>query len=66
MQGAVDEEVTEWCEELRERSPTALAIAKQSSNADTEHIAVLFTMGMQSLAPYYDTHEAKAHAWFRR
>ena len=55
----LDEEVARWCAELGERSPTALAIAKQSFNADTEHIAGLAAMGMQSLALYYDTDEAK-------
>jgi 2-ketocyclohexanecarboxyl-CoA hydrolase len=55
----LDAEVRKWCEELVQKSPTALAIAKQSFNADTEHIAGLATMGMQTLALYYDTDEAK-------
>lgn len=54
----LDEEVAEWCAEIRAKSPTALAIAKASFNADTEHIAGLATMGMQSLALYYTTDEA--------
>src|SRR5437016_10438355 len=34
----LDEEVERWCAELKERSPTALAIAKRSFNADTEQL----------------------------
>ncbi len=34
----LDEEVDKWCAEIRERSPTAIAIAKRSFNADTEHL----------------------------
>ena len=55
----LDDEVAPRCAELRERSPTALAIAKQSFNADTEHIGGLAAMGMQALALYYETDEAK-------
>src|SRR4030095_257679 len=33
----LDEEVARWCEELTQRSPTAISIAKKSINADTEH-----------------------------
>jgi naphthoate synthase len=32
-------ETEKWCRELLEKSPTALKLAKQSFNADTEHIA---------------------------
>ena len=34
----LDEEVDKWCAEIRERSPTAIAIAKRSFNADSEHL----------------------------
>lgn len=34
----LDAEVDRWCAELLERSPTALALAKRSFNADTEGI----------------------------
>jgi 2-ketocyclohexanecarboxyl-CoA hydrolase len=55
----VDEAVAQLREELTERSPTAIAIARQSSDADKEHIARLSTMGMRSLALYCDTDEEK-------
>lgn len=55
----LDAEVDRWCAELMERSPTALAIAKRSFNADTESIRGLSSMGMAALALYYDTDESK-------
>lgn len=55
----LDEEVSAWCAELMERSPTALAIAKRSFNAATESFRGLASLGMQSLALYYDTEESK-------
>src|SRR5262249_7550045 len=33
----LDEEVERWCAELVERSPTAIAIARKSFDADSEH-----------------------------
>jgi 2-ketocyclohexanecarboxyl-CoA hydrolase len=55
----LDTEVDRWCAELMERSPTALAIAKRSFNADTESIRGISSMGMQALSLYYDTDESK-------
>jgi len=55
----LDAEVDRWCAELLERSPTALAIAKRSFNADTESIRGISSMGMQALSLYYDTEESK-------
>jgi len=55
----LDAEVARWAAELMERSPTALAIAKQSFNADTEHQRGLSKMGMQALSLYYGTEESK-------
>jgi len=55
----LDDEVAAWCAELMERSPTALAIAKRSFNAATESFRGLASLGMQSLALYYDTEESK-------
>ena len=45
--------------EIMERSPTAIAIAKRSFNADTESIRALSWMGMQTLSFYYDTEESR-------
>jgi 2-ketocyclohexanecarboxyl-CoA hydrolase len=55
----LDREVRAWCEEIMDRSPTALAIAKRSFNADTDHISGIGAMGFQSLKMYYDTAESK-------
>ena len=54
----LDEEVDTWCAEIMAKSPTALAIAKKSFNADTDHIKGIGTMGFQALSLYYDTDEA--------
>ena len=49
-----------------ERSPLAIAIAKQSFNADSESIRGASRLGFQAVALYYDTDEAKeASAAFR-
>jgi 2-ketocyclohexanecarboxyl-CoA hydrolase len=55
----LDAEVDRWCEEILERSPTAIALAKRSFNADTESIRGIASMGMQALSLYYDTEESK-------
>lgn len=55
----LDAEVDRWCAELMEKSPTALAIAKRSFNADSESIRGISSMGMQALTLYYDTEESK-------
>lgn len=55
----LDAEVRQWCDELMEKSPTALAIAKRSFNADSENIRGIGALGMQALALYYRTDEAK-------
>ena len=58
----LDAEVAKWCEELMEKSPTALAIAKRSFNADSENIRGIGALGMQALALYYQTEESKEGA----
>jgi 2-ketocyclohexanecarboxyl-CoA hydrolase len=55
----LDAEVERWCAELLAKSPTALAIAKRSFNADTESIRGLSSLGLHALSLYYDTEEAK-------
>lgn len=55
----LDAEVDRWVAELMERSPTALAMAKVSFNADTESIRGISAMGMRALSLYYDTDESK-------
>ncbi|MDF1719452.1 MAG: enoyl-CoA hydratase-related protein [Minwuia sp.] len=55
----LDAEVRAWCDELNERSPTAIALAKKSFNADTELIRGISGMAFQALKLYYDTDESK-------
>jgi 2-ketocyclohexanecarboxyl-CoA hydrolase len=55
----LDAEVAAWCAEILAKSPTALAIAKRSFNADSEQIRGQAAMGLQALALYYDTEESK-------
>ena len=55
----LDATVDAWCAELLERSPTALALAKRSFNADSDNIRGIGNMGLQALALYYQSDEAK-------
>ena len=52
-------ETERWCGELLERSPTALKLAKQSFNADTEHIAGFGELAFSALELYYGTDESR-------
>ena len=55
----LDATIDAWCAELLERSPTALALAKRSFNADSDNIRGIGNMGLQALALYYQSDEAK-------
>lgn len=55
----LDDAVNTWCAEILERSPTAIALAKASFTAETEHIRGLSGIAMHALALYYDTAESK-------
>jgi 2-ketocyclohexanecarboxyl-CoA hydrolase len=55
----LDAEVEAWCREILALSPTALAIAKRSFNADSENIRGIGALGFESLALYYNTDEAR-------
>ena len=55
----LDAEVAQWCSELVERSPTAIAIAKRSFNADSENIRGIAGLGFTGLSLYYATDESK-------
>ena len=55
----LDAEVARWCAEIMEKSPTAIAIAKRSFNADTDSIRGIGGMGMQALSMYYATDESQ-------
>lgn len=55
----LDATVEAWCDEILARSPTAIAIAKRSFNADTDHIRGIANAGLEALALYYRTDESK-------
>ena len=55
----LDAEVDSWCREIIERSPTAVAIAKRSFNADTDSVTGISALGMEALKLYYDSEESK-------
>lgn len=55
----LDAEVQKWGEEICERSPNAIAIAKRSFNADTAHQSGIAGLGMMALKLYYDTDESR-------
>lgn len=55
----LDAEVDQWCAEILTKSPTAIAIAKRSFNADSENIRGIGHLAFQALALYFDTPEAK-------
>jgi 2-ketocyclohexanecarboxyl-CoA hydrolase len=55
----LDAEVERWCSEILAKSPTALAIAKRSFNADSENIRGIGLLAFQALALYFGTGEAK-------
>lgn len=55
----LDETVHEWCQEIIAKSPTAIAIAKRSFNADSDHIRGIGNAGLEALALYYQTNESK-------
>ncbi|MDO8300016.1 enoyl-CoA hydratase-related protein [Lacisediminimonas sp.] len=55
----LDAEVERWCDEIMALSPTAIAIAKRSFNADSDSIRGIGAMGMQALSLYYGTDESQ-------
>ncbi|CAN7708637.1 MULTISPECIES: enoyl-CoA hydratase-related protein [unclassified Variovorax] len=55
----LDAEVELWCREILAKSPTALAIAKRSFNADSESIRAIGALGFEALALYYGTAESR-------
>ncbi len=54
----LDAEVGRWCQEIMALSPTAIAIAKRSFNADSDSIRGIGGLGMQALSLYYGTEES--------
>lgn len=57
-QDQLDAEVKKWCDEIVEKSPTAIALAKKSFNVDTEMIRGMGGLAMHALKLYYETPES--------
>jgi len=55
----LDDAVNAWTETLGQRSPTALALAKRSFNADSENIRGISLLSLNAVKLFYDTEESK-------
>lgn len=55
----LDAAVTEWTDTLAQRSPTALALAKRSFNADSDNIRGISMLALNAVKLFYDTDESK-------
>lgn len=55
----LDAAVKEWTDTIAERSPTALALAKRSFNADSDSIRGISSLALNAVKLYYDTEESK-------
>jgi 2-ketocyclohexanecarboxyl-CoA hydrolase len=51
--------VEAWAADVNQMSPTALAIAKRSFNADSENIRGISFLGIQAVKHYYMSEESK-------
>ena len=58
----LDAAVKAWTDILAERSPTALALAKRSFNADSENIRGISLAMLSAVKLFYETEESKACA----
>jgi 2-ketocyclohexanecarboxyl-CoA hydrolase len=55
----LDAEVDTWVAEINQLSPTAIAIAKRSFNADSENIRGISFLGVQAVKHFYMSEESK-------
>jgi 2-ketocyclohexanecarboxyl-CoA hydrolase len=55
----LDAEVAKWAAEINQMSPSALALAKRSFNADSENIRGIGFLGVQAVKHYYQSEESK-------
>jgi 2-ketocyclohexanecarboxyl-CoA hydrolase len=55
----LDAEVETWAAEINQLSPTAIAIAKRSFNADSENIRGISFLGVQAVNHFYMSEESK-------
>jgi 2-ketocyclohexanecarboxyl-CoA hydrolase len=54
----LDAEVGKWCDEILDKSPTAIALAKRSFNVDTEMLRGMSSLAMQGVKLFYQTEES--------
>ena len=54
----LDEEVNQWCQEILEKSPTALKMLKYAFLAETDGVTGITQLGVGGLSLYYNTDEA--------
>jgi len=54
----LDVEVKQWCDELLEKSPTALKMLKYAFLGESEGLAGTTELGVGGLSMYYSTDEA--------
>jgi 2-ketocyclohexanecarboxyl-CoA hydrolase len=55
----LDAAVKDWTDKLAQRSPTALALAKRSFNADSDSIRGISNFALHAVKMFYDTAESK-------
>jgi 2-ketocyclohexanecarboxyl-CoA hydrolase len=55
----LDDAVNAWTHTIGERSPTALALAKRSFNADSDNIRGISMLALNAVKLFYDTEESK-------
>jgi 2-ketocyclohexanecarboxyl-CoA hydrolase len=55
----LDAAVKDWTDKLAQRSPTAIALAKRSFNADSDNIRGISNFALHAVKMYYDTAESK-------
>jgi naphthoate synthase len=54
----LDEEIEKWCQEILEKSPTALKMLKYAFLAETDGTTGITQLGVGGLSLYYGTEEA--------
>ena len=55
----LDAAVKDWTDKLAHRSPTAIALAKRSFNADSDNIRGISNFALHAVKLFYDTAESK-------
>src|SRR5882757_6926449 len=55
----LDAAIKDWTDKLAQRSPTAIALAKRSFNADSDNIRGISNLALHAVKLFYDTAESK-------